>query len=102
MNESRSLATLEPVRFGEFLRDRKLIDDEQWLAALADHWSAPRHRRFGDTIVERGLMSAEQVEAEARAFHDELQVVEIDEDAAGEPDPPVDTITSPMERVGLE
>lgn len=102
MNESRSLATLEPVRFGEFLRDRKLIDDEQWLAALADHWSAPRRRRFGATIVERGLMSAEQVEVEARAFHDELQVVEIDEDAAGEPDPPVDTITSPMERVGLE
>lgn len=95
------MATLEPVRFGEFLRDRKLIDDEQWLAALADHWSAPRHRRIGATIVERGLLSAEQVETAARAFHDELQVVEIDDETAGEPEPPADPITSPMERVGL-
>jgi hypothetical protein len=79
MNESRPLATLEPLRFGEFLRDRKLIDDEQWLAALADHWSAPRHRRIGDTIVARGLLSADQVEAEARAFHEELHVIELDD-----------------------
>lgn len=102
MNESRPLATLEPLRFGEFLRDRKLIDDEQWLAALADHWSAPRHRRIGDTIVARGLLSAAQVEAEARAFHEDLHVIEIDErlgelDEPGEPaespprgEPPVD------------
>jgi hypothetical protein len=85
MNESRPLATLEPLRFGEFLRDRRLIDDEQWLAALADHWSAPRHRRIGDTIVERGLLSADQVEAEARAFHEDLHVIEID-DRLGESD----------------
>jgi len=72
-----SAATLEPVRFGEFLRDRKLITDEQWLAALADHWSAPRRRRIGATIVERGFLAAEVVEAEARAFHDDLEVVEV-------------------------
>lgn len=70
-------ATLEPVRFGEFLRDRNLISDEQWLAALADHWSAPTRRRIGVTIVERGFLPAEVVEAEARAFHDELDVVEV-------------------------
>lgn len=111
MNESRSLTTLESVRFGEFLRDRKLINDEQWLAALADHWSAPRHRRIGATIVERGLLSAEQVEDAARAFHDDLQVIEVeaeldaeiepDQAAAADPDPPAEPITSPMERVGL-
>lgn len=77
MNDPRPLATLEPVRFGEFLRDRQLIDDEQWLAALADHWSAPGRRRIGATIVARGFLSAEVVEAEARAFHDELDVVEV-------------------------
>lgn len=79
LNDSTPLATLEPVRFGEFLRDRRLIDDEQWLAALADHWSAPRHRRIGDIIVERGFLSEEVVEAEARAFHDDLAVIEVGE-----------------------
>jgi hypothetical protein len=70
-------ATLEPVRFGEFLRDRNLISDEQWLAALADHWSAPKRQRLGVVIVERGFLPLEIVEAEARAFHDELDVVEV-------------------------
>ncbi|MDB4963154.1 MAG: hypothetical protein JWP01_3153 [Myxococcales bacterium] len=84
MNMSRiasgTPATLEPVRFGEFLRDRKLISDEQWLAALADHWSSPllgRRRLIGTTIIENGYLAAEIVEAEARAFHDDLEVVEI-------------------------
>lgn len=70
-------ATLEPVRFGEFLRDRHLITDEQWLAALADHWSSPRRRRLGTVIVEAGFLPYDTVEAEARAFHDELEVVEV-------------------------
>lgn len=72
-----SVATLEPVRFGEFLRDRSLISDEQWLAALAHHWSATRRRKIGATIVEMGFLSAETLEAEARAFHDDLEVVEV-------------------------
>jgi len=72
-----SIATLEPVRFGEFLRDRALISDEQWLAALAFHWSATRRRKIGATIVEMGFLSADVLEAEARAFHDDLEVVEV-------------------------
>jgi len=74
------MATLEPVRFGEFLRDRHLITDEQWLAALAQHWSEPlvgRRRMIGATIVENGFLSAEVVEREARIFHDDLDVVEV-------------------------
>lgn len=71
------LATLEPVRFGEFLRDRHLISDEQWLAALATHWSSPRRRKIGATIVESGFLPEDIVEAEARAFHDDLDVVEV-------------------------
>lgn len=70
-------ATLEPVRFGEFLRDRNLISDEQWLAALADHWSTP-HRTIGATIVDNGFLPIEVVEAEARTFHDDLDVVEVE------------------------
>ena len=73
-------ATLEPVRFGEFLRDRNLITDEQWLAALADHWSSSRRRKLGAVIVENGFLSIETVEAQARAFHDELDVLEVGDD----------------------
>ena len=74
------IATLEPVRFGEFLRDRRLISDEQWLAALACHWSAasPSRRRIGRIIVDAGFLSEAVVEAEARVFHDDLDVVELD------------------------
>ena len=72
-------ATLEPVRFGEFLRDRSLISEEQWIAALATHWSAATRRRIGDTIVAVGFLTASTVEAELRTFHDELEVVEIGE-----------------------
>ena len=72
-----TLATLEPVRFGEFLRDRHLISDEQWLCALAAHWSARRKRRIGATIVEFGFLPYDVVEAEARVFHDDLEIVEV-------------------------
>lgn len=65
------------VRFGEFLRDRQLINDEQWLAALAAHWSANPRRRFGDTLVELGLLPSAVVEDAADVFHDGLDVVEI-------------------------
>lgn len=75
------LATLEPVRFGEFLRDRQLISDEQWLAALALHWSAPKRSRIGDTIVDSGFLPKATVEDEARRFHDDLDIVEVDEPA---------------------
>ena len=77
------LATLEPVRFGEFLLHRNLISDEQWLAALAGHWSAVfrgHHQRIGATIVEHGFLARETVEREARAFHEEIDVVEIIEE----------------------
>jgi hypothetical protein len=77
---TRAPATLEPVRFGEFLRDRNLISDEQWLSALAEHWSGTttgRRRRIGITIVESGFLPREVVEAEARVFHDDLEIVEV-------------------------
>ena len=80
MTEGRPVAILEPVRFGEFLLTRNLITDEQWLAALADHWSGAisgRRRRIGTTLVEWGFLEPETVEAEARAFHEDLDVVEV-------------------------
>lgn len=79
MNSPRPLATLEPVRFGEFLLLRNLISDEQWLAALAEHWSAvgSARRPIGSTIVTNGFLAKEIVEREARAFHDDIDVVEV-------------------------
>lgn len=79
MNSPRPLATLEPVRFGEFLLLRHLISDEQWLAALADHWSAvgSARRPIGSTIVANGFLAQEAVERAAREFHDEIEVVEV-------------------------
>jgi hypothetical protein len=80
-------ATLEPVRFGEFLLERSLITDEQWLSALAEHWSnlvaasGSGHVRIGSQIVRCGYLAKETVEAEARAFHTGagLDGVEVDE-----------------------
>src|SRR2546423_9715643 len=76
----RSAATLEPVRFGEFLLFRNRISDEQWLAALAAHWSCSaigRYRCIGSTIVDYGYLARDVVEAEARMFHDEIEVIEV-------------------------
>ncbi|MBP9085049.1 MAG: hypothetical protein KBG15_02985 [Kofleriaceae bacterium] len=64
-------ATLEQVRFGEFLLERKLISDEQWLAALADHWSSRSRRSIGETIVDKGYLASSIVESQARVFHDD-------------------------------
>lgn len=70
-------AVLVTVRFGEYLRDQLLLSEEQWLAALAAHWSEEPRRRFGDTVVAQGFLSAEAVERAAAEFHDGLDVVEI-------------------------
>ena len=80
MPVASSAATLEPVRFGEFLLFRNLISDEQWLAALAEHWSSSavgRYRRIGATIVDHGFLALDVVEAEAKVFHDEIDVIEV-------------------------
>jgi len=73
-------AVLEQVRFGEFLLERARITDEQWLAALADHWSGAtvgHFRKIGRTIADSGFLELEVVEAEAQIFHDGIEVVEI-------------------------
>lgn len=68
---------LVTVRFGEYLRDQLLLSEEQWLACLAAHWSEEPRRRFGDTVVAQGFLSADAVERAASEFHDGLDVVEI-------------------------
>ncbi len=70
-------AALVTVRFGEFLREKNLISDEQWLAALATHWSETPRRRFGDTLVDLDILDSGAVEEAAGVFHDGLDVVEV-------------------------
>ena len=79
MNDPRPLATLEPVRFGEFLLHRNLITDDQWLCALPEHSSAAGGKRMpiGSTIVAHGFLARDIVEREARMFHDDIDVVEV-------------------------
>jgi hypothetical protein len=67
---------LETIRFGEYLREKRLLNDEQLLEALADHWSR-RDGTIGRAIVERGFLSHEEVERQARLYHG-LDVVEIE------------------------
>jgi hypothetical protein len=70
------MAELQPVRFGEFLRERNLITEEQWIAALASHWSE-RRSPIGRTIAEQGVLTLREIERQAAAFHD-LDVVEVE------------------------
>jgi len=74
---TNTAATLVTVRFGEFLRERNLISEEQWLAALATHWSETPRRRLGDTLVDLDILPSGIVEEAADVFHDGLDVVEV-------------------------
>jgi hypothetical protein len=62
------------VRFGEYLRERAAINDEQLLAALGDHWS--NGGTIGAAIVRGGFMSAAEVERHAARYHG-LELIEI-------------------------
>jgi hypothetical protein len=90
----RPLATLEPVRFGEFLLHRHLITDDQWLCALAEHWSAEGANKMpiGSTIVANGFLARDVVEREARAFHEDIDVVEV----TAAPRPRSERVTVPI------
>lgn len=65
---------LLPIRFGEFLCERKLITDEQLLDALGDHWV--NGGRIGAAIARRGFLSSNEIEVQADIYHG-LDVIEI-------------------------
>jgi hypothetical protein len=68
-------ASLELIRFGEFLREKNALTDEQLLDVLAEHWA--HGERLGQTVARRGFLSLEEVERFADEYH-LLQVVEVD------------------------
>jgi hypothetical protein len=57
---------LEPVRFGDFLVERKAIDEGQLLDALAEHWITGV--RIGESVARKGYLPAREVERLAREF----------------------------------
>jgi hypothetical protein len=54
-----ALLKLEPVRFGDFLVEKKVIDEGQLLDALADHWMSGC--RIGEAVVRRGYLSTDEL-----------------------------------------
>jgi len=63
---------LRPIRFGEFLVEKHVLNDGQLLDALAEHWATGR--RLGETISARGYLEREEVERYAREY-ESLHVV---------------------------
>jgi hypothetical protein len=57
---------LQPVRFGDFLLERKAIDEGQLLDALADHWITGA--RLGESVAPKGYLPHSEVERLAREF----------------------------------
>lgn len=57
---------LEPVRFGDFLVEKKAIDEGQLLDALADHWIAGC--RIGEAVVRRGYLTSDEMTRQLKDF----------------------------------
>ncbi|MDB4970538.1 MAG: hypothetical protein JWN44_6227 [Myxococcales bacterium] len=57
---------LEPVRFGDFLVEKKVIDEGQLLDALADHWMSGC--RIGEAVVRRGYLSTTELRSRLNEF----------------------------------
>ena len=57
---------LQPLRFGDFLIERKLLDEGQLLDALAEHWMSGC--AIGESVVRRGYLTADQIAEQLRAY----------------------------------
>ncbi len=57
---------LQPMRFGDFLIERNLLDEGQLLDALADHWMSGC--AIGESVVRRGYLTQEQLAEQLRAY----------------------------------
>jgi hypothetical protein len=57
---------LQPLRFGDFLVERKVIDEGQLLDALAEHWRSGC--RIGESVARKGYLSKTEIERLASEF----------------------------------
>jgi hypothetical protein len=60
------MKALQPLRFGDFLVERKLINEGQLLDALAEHWMSGC--RIGESIARKGYVARTEIERLAREF----------------------------------
>jgi len=72
----RQRVMLMPIRFGEFMVERRLLEEGELLDALADHWHTGA--RIGDVIERRGYVGRDAIEAAAQEYHRDLPVVEVE------------------------
>jgi hypothetical protein len=54
------------VRFGDFLLERKIIDEGQLLDALAEHWMSGC--RIGESVARKGYVPLNEIEQLALEF----------------------------------
>ena len=57
---------LKPIRFGDFLIAKQLINEAQLLDVLAEHWMSGT--RIGEVVAQKGYAAAEEVEKLAVEF----------------------------------
>jgi hypothetical protein len=57
---------LTPVRFGDFLVEKKILNEGQLLDVLADHWIAGCH--IGEAAVRRGYLSRDELSRRLAEF----------------------------------
>jgi hypothetical protein len=57
---------LTPMRFGDFLVERKIISEGELLDALAEHWMSGR--RIGESIARKGYLPSNEIERLAREY----------------------------------
>jgi hypothetical protein len=70
--ERQDLNLLTPIEFGDYLIERKILDEGQLLDVLAEHWLTRTH--LADSIVRRGYLERAEVERLV-AEYENLQVV---------------------------
>ena len=73
------MPALIPIRFGDFLVERKRIDDAQLLDALAEHWTSGG--KIGEAVARKGYLSSDEIERLADEFR-YLETVFVDVDQA--------------------
>ncbi len=58
--------TLQPLRFGDFLVEKKVLDEGQLLDTLAEHWMSGC--RVGESAVRRGYLSVDELSRRLSEF----------------------------------
>jgi hypothetical protein len=59
---------LEPVRFGDFLIEKKAINEGQLLDALADHWISGCP--LGESVARKGYLPSDEIARLLKEFED--------------------------------